>query len=148
MNTGVKKLGWQWQRIVVAILLALCLVLGGIYGTIYFMTLRSNPAPPPLGPMYDLEPFYVNLDGGQGRSMLKVVLALNLTNAKMEKKVEKHVPIIRDEIIAVLRSKSLAEMQEQKNYQGLKTELKNRLNRILPEDCINAVYFTDFLISH
>ncbi|NLP17907.1 MAG: flagellar basal body-associated FliL family protein [Firmicutes bacterium] len=149
MSNGVRNTGGKWQRLLMITLLALCLVLGGVYGTIRYMALHANPAdPPPLGPMYDLEPFYVNLGGGQSRNTLKIVLALNLTRSKVEKEIEKHEPIIRDEIISVLRGKNASELQEQCNYQELKTELKNRLNRILPDEYINAVYFTEFLISH
>lgn len=149
MNTKEKTSGRQWQQLVLIILFSLCLVLGGIYGTIQFKTWRTNPAnPPPLGPMYNLEPFYVNLNGGQGRNTLKMVLALNLSSSKMEKVIDRYEPIIRDEIIAILRDKNLEELQEQSSYQGLKTELKNRINRVLPDDCIDAVYFTEFLISH
>ena len=43
-----------------------------------------------------------------------------------------------------MRSKAAAELQDQGLYDELKEELRRRLNQILPEDSIDAVYFTEF----
>jgi len=139
-----------WPRVLLLSLLLLCLAIGGIYGTVRYLVQGSNPestAEEP-GPMYALEPFYVNLDGEQGRSVLKAVVTLDLRDGKIAKSIETYNPLVRDEIIALLRSKTAADLKDPGSYEDLKAEIRRRVNRILPEECVDAVYFTEFLISH
>ncbi|HHW92229.1 MAG TPA: hypothetical protein GX735_06010 [Firmicutes bacterium] len=148
MSAEEKERGNKWPRFLVLILLLLCFALGGIYGTVCYLAQGADPASTlEPGPMYALDPFYVNLAGERGRVVLKAVLTLDLHHGKIEKNMETYDPIVRDEIIAFLRSKTAAELQDQGLYDELKEELRRRLNQILPEDSIDAVYFTEFLIS-
>ncbi len=139
-----------WLRALVIVLIVLCLAaLGGIYITVRHLGRGADPEKPPEpGPMYALEPFYVNLAGDQGRVVLKAVITLDLRNGKIANNMETYDPIVRDEIIAFLRSKTPDELKDQNRYEELKAEIRRRINRHLPEDSVDAVYFTEFLISH
>lgn len=148
MTSEAKKEA-RWPRLVLMVLLISCLVLGGIYARVRFLAQGANPKASPVpGPMYELEPFYVNLAEERGRGYLKAVIVLDLAHPKLEKEIERYQAIVRDEIIRLLRKRSIAELQEEGNYEEIKLEIKRRLNQILPAGGIDAVYFTEFLISY
>ena len=56
-------------------------------------------------------------------------------------------PLIEDFVTTLLTSKSTSELMTTQGKTSLKSELKAGLNKVLKDDRILAVYFTDFVIQ-
>lgn len=99
--------------------------------------------PTEIGPLIELKEFIVNLDGG---GMIKAEIALEGVNGKAEEKIKAKEIFLRDRIIAVLGSKSFADIRSSKARETLKSELVTELNEVC-DDQIKDVFFNSFLYS-
>jgi len=98
-------------------------------------------------PTLQLDPFVVNLaDEDQGR-FLKVTVEIELSSPTLTVAVEQHKSRIRDSIITLLSSKTLAQIRDSKGKLKLKQEITLRLNEILGTNAITDILFTEFIIS-
>lgn len=96
---------------------------------------------------YDLKSFIVNLAGGKGRRYLKATMSLELTDADVQKEIEKKLPQLRDEILTVLSGKTFEEVEDTLGKQRLRREIVTRVNRVLSTGKAERVYFTEFVIQ-
>ena len=141
--------GNKLTRVLIWGLVIIVLLLVGAYGALHYYQKKShaeNLLPP--GPMYQLEPFYVNLTEPRGKAILKVAVVMELTDPMLEKDLEKYYgPVLRDKIIGLLRSKEPTQLRESGEYEELKLEIKEQVNGILPQSGVTAIYFTEFIIT-
>lgn len=101
----------------------------------------------PIGEMFTLEPFVVNLSDPKGKRYLKVTIAIELENAMGLETAEKNKPKLRDMIIMLLTSLSFEEVMTPEGKIRVRDELFERVNLILRPDRANNIYFTDFVIQ-
>jgi len=116
------------------------------------------------GIMYDVGPRVVNLLDPVGRRYLKISIVLEFLppdfkyfqleeverTAEREKLVEEiaeRKPIIDDILISLLTSRSYEDIYSLEGKNQLRADIMERLNEVLQEPQIVAVYFTDFLIQ-
>ncbi len=139
----------NWLKILGLILVVfLLLVGGGVFIAMRVLGLgQSGEVEEPPGPLYQMEEFTVNLAEEKGRGLLKVAVVLDLADEGQVEELDTYETVLRDEIIAILRQYTIAELQEETAYEELKEDIKQRLNEILPDNGIEEVYFTEFLIS-
>jgi flagellar FliL protein len=98
------------------------------------------------GTLIDLGEFTVNISDVSATRFLKTEVVLETNDSKLQKEVEESLsPVIRDEIITILSSKTVADLDVH-NRDELKNEIKTRLNRRLGNKITN-VYFDTFIMQ-
>jgi len=95
-----------------------------------------------IGPLFELEEFIVNLDGG---GMVKTEIIIEGKNAKSLEGITTKEIFLRDRIISVLGSKSFNEVTTQKREE-LKKELVVELNKVCANQ-VKDVLFKNFVYS-
>lgn len=95
------------------------------------------------GTPVDMGEFIVNIPDVSGNRYLKAGVCIGISNPKDLEEVEAQKPIIRDEILTILSSKTLADLDWRQRNE-IKNQIKTRLNDKLG-DKITDVYFTTFI---
>jgi|GEM_PF-619139 flagellar FliL protein len=96
-----------------------------------------------VGAKVSLDEFLVNL-AGNGNHYLKATFAIGLKEGVSASTIQDDTPIIRDAIITVLTTKTLADVSTDADREKLKQELVNQINTELGSDDVVTIYFLDF----
>ncbi len=109
---------------------------------------KGPPAPKSsMGPVYALDPFLVNLaDSGRSR-FLKVVVSLELDSAPVSGELDGLKPKVRDTLLTLLSSKTVADLVTVADKERLRNEIIHRLNAFLSAGKVVEVYFTEFVVQ-
>lgn len=100
-----------------------------------------------LSVIKSIEPsFIVNLAGG-ARTYLKVDMALELSDKKVEAEIESKLPMIKDTIVLVLSEQTPESVSDNKGKLRLKDELLKRVNSLLTSGKVLNIYFTSFVVQ-
>ncbi len=156
-----KSGGGSMKMIIIAV--SLVVVLGGGGAGAWFFFLRGSAEPEQVapkgkgggtqqvvslgGPIVSLEPFIVNLADPKGKRYLKVKLDMELSNKSVEKELTDRMPIVRDQIIMALSSKTFQQIQGVPGKNSLRDELTARANSILKSGKVKKIYFTTFIVQ-
>lgn len=89
--------------------------------------------------------FTININDPSGTRYLKTEVYVEVSDAKMVEEKAKYMPIIRDQVLSVLATKTVEDL-DISHREALKTEIKKKLNRKL-EDKVTNVYFTTFIMQ-
>ena len=103
--------------------------------------------PPIIGSIWDLDPFVVNLMDNSGERYLKVVMQFEVPEPAIIKELELVKPRVRDSILELLSSKSLADLADAPGKQRLREEIILRVNNSISRGRIAKVYFSEFVIQ-
>lgn len=106
----------------------------------------SNPEQP-LGPIYSLETFIVNLADKGGNRYLRVTMDLELGSAGLEAEVIKRLPQVRDSILMILPSKRFDDISSVEGKIALRDEILEKLNGLLTLGKITNIYFKEFVVQ-
>ncbi len=91
--------------------------------------------------------FQVNLADEGGRRYLRVSFELGFNESRLRNELESRDSEIRSEIMAVLRAKTVEDLQEPGGQNALKDEIILSMNDILVTGVIQDLYFTEFIIQ-
>jgi len=101
-----------------------------------------------IGPLYPLEPITVNLENpGEKDIYLKVTFSLELSGKPLSNELDSKNAVIRDEIIRILSSKTLLDIDSEVEKDKLCLEIKKSLNNMLTDGRIENVYIVDLIIQ-
>lgn len=101
-----------------------------------------------VGTQVSLDPFIVNLlDEGRVPRYLKIEIKFELDNADLGQEVQSRINQVRDELLMLLSSKRQSDIEMTEGKRLLRTEILNRMNKILITGKILKVYFTEFVIQ-
>lgn len=101
----------------------------------------------PLGPIFSLETFIVNLADKGGNRYLRVTMDLELTNPEVAAEISKRLPQIRDSILMTLPSKRFDDISSVDGKVALRDEILEKLNSILTLGKITNIYFKEFVVQ-
>ncbi|NLU49750.1 MAG: flagellar basal body protein FliL [Syntrophomonadaceae bacterium] len=91
--------------------------------------------------------FTTNINDVSGTRFLKAEVYLEVGDEGTKKEVEALMPVIKDEILSILSSQTVADL-DVRNRENLRDEIKDRLSKRLGGDKkVNGVYFTTFIIQ-
>lgn len=90
--------------------------------------------------------FTTNVEDVGGNRYLKVEVFLEVQDKKVTKNIEESMPVIKDVILDILASKSVADL-DVRNRDHLKDEIKQKINDKLGQDMVSNVYFTNFIMQ-
>ncbi|MBC7105617.1 MAG: flagellar basal body-associated FliL family protein [Firmicutes bacterium] len=154
-----KAAGPPGRRKRLLLLVALLLVLGGAGAATYLLLGHQIPMagqgernPPASGSQKlahkDLKDFTVNLADADANRYLRVNIVVEYgENKELEQELERRQTVIRDEILAFLRTKTVASIRDPAGTEKLKGDLVEIVNRHLEKGRVQRVYFTEFLIQ-
>ncbi|MGC8769460.1 flagellar basal body-associated FliL family protein [Calditerrivibrio sp.] len=97
--------------------------------------------------VYSMGAIIVNLADQGVQRYLKVQIAVELDNPKLEEEVKKREPQIKDIIISVLSSKTVADVNTPQGKIALKQEIIKRSNMVLTEGEITDLFFSEFIVQ-
>jgi len=102
-----------------------------------------------LSIIHELESFIVNLQdrSGMGKRYLKVSIGLEVGSETAKKKIESHIPQIRDAFLLLLSNQTVKDVHAMEGKLELKQSLLMRANQVLGESVISRVYFSEFVVQ-
>lgn len=100
-----------------------------------------------MGPIEELDSFIVNLSDSQGTRYLKLVVQLELSNAPLAEELKVKIPLLRDEVIMLLSSKSYDDVATVAGKRALKRGIMSGVNKYLTTGQVTRVYFTEFVVQ-
>jgi len=98
----------------------------------------------PLGAIYPLESFVVNLSGGR---YIRAQVRLEFETRDIPKKFYTRLVPVRDGLISVISSKRADDLLTSEGREGLKRDIRDRVNEVLKKEDVKNVYFTQFVIQ-
>lgn len=90
--------------------------------------------------------FVTNVGNISGNRYVKVEVYVEIADKKQLESIEKLMPIIKDSILYILSSKTVADL-DVANREHLKTEMKDEINSRLKNELIKNVFFTNFIMQ-
>lgn len=97
--------------------------------------------------VYSIKDIVVNPAGTAGSRFLSVSFGFELGSAELMTEFESREPIVRDVLITILSSKTLAELTDAKQKEVMRVQIKKRLSQVLDTEELSGVYFTDFVLQ-
>ena len=116
-------------------------------------TVKKPTIPPELselakpGIFVPIGDFVVNLADTDVQRFVKVSITIEVVNEEVQNQVNRYMPAIKDAIIDLISSKYYRDIRTPEGRERLKIELLKRLNALLPEGGVKAVYFTSFVVQ-
>jgi len=114
----------------------------------------EKPKPPPElkelaqpGIFINLGDFIVNLADPDVQRFAKVSITIEVVNEKVQNEVNQYMPAIKDAIVDLISSKYYKDIKTPEGRERLKIEILKRLNALLPDGGVKAVYFTSFVVQ-
>jgi len=101
----------------------------------------------PLGTIFGLETFIVNLADEGGNRYLRVTMDLELGIPELETEVSKRLPQVRDSILMILPSKRFEDISSVAGKIALRDEIMETLNGFLTQGQITSIYFKEFVVQ-
>lgn len=103
--------------------------------------------PPGLGVMYEITEMTVNPAGTNGQRYLVISIGLQLRNQTDLTELQKKEVIVKDAIISMLSSKTVAELSAVDARLQMKQELGIMINQILAGPAVRNLFFTQFVMQ-
>ncbi len=149
-NEGSSKGGGLFGKKLVVILVAGLVLAGGGIGAAKMLGGGGGDKKPKkkkvVAPLtWEFTDLVVNIRGKQSTRVLRCVLHVEVENAKALDELKLLQVVFQDEILGILRSKTLEDL-EYPGDEALKREIRDRLNRIMVNGSVVEVYFKEFLI--
>lgn len=97
--------------------------------------------------LYSITDIVVNPAGSGGGRFLSVSFAFELESSYMAAVFEEREPIIRDALITILSSKTVAQLTDPKQKEVVRYLIKKRISRLMDTEDLAGVYYTDFVLQ-
>jgi flagellar FliL protein len=125
----------------------LIVVTAGAFGAIYYKKFFNNKEQvehlAPVGAIWPMDPFIVNIRDENSDRYLKIVIELDISDKNYIAEMNQLKPKLRDNVLDLLSSK----IMDISGKQRLREEIMVRLNSFLTGGKIVKVYFTEFVIQ-
>jgi len=101
----------------------------------------------PLGPIFSLDTFIVNLADNGGNRYLRVTMDLELGNSELEAEISKRLPQVRDSMLMILPTKRFEDISTVQGKTALRDEMLATINGYLTQGKITKIYFKEFVVQ-
>ena len=101
----------------------------------------------PLGPIFSLDTFIVNLADKGGNRYLRVTMDLELGNPELEAEITKRLPQVRDSILMILPTKRFEEISTVQGKTTLRDQIMETINGFLAQGKITNIFFKEFVVQ-
>lgn len=99
------------------------------------------------GVTIDLGEVVTNLADSSGRRLVKARIVVEVVDEKAKTLVEENKDKARSAIIGILRSKTVGDLHGGDGHRTLEEEIRDRLNLIITDAKVRAVYATDLVVQ-
>jgi len=97
--------------------------------------------------VYTIKDIVVNPAGTGGSRFLSVSFGFELETAELAATLEAREPIVRDALITILSSKTVAQLTDSREKEITRLQVKTRLMQLLKTEDLAGVYYTDFVLQ-
>lgn len=97
--------------------------------------------------VYSIRDIVINPAGTGGTRFLSVSIGFELETADLARRFEAREPIVRDALITILSSKTVAQLTDPKQKEITRYQIKKRISKIMKTDELAGVYYTDFVLQ-
>lgn len=97
--------------------------------------------------IYTIENIVVNPAGTGGSRFLSVSFGFEIKSRELAREFEEKEPIIRDALITILSSKTVAQLTDPKQKEIVRYQIKKRVSKLMRTDELAGVYYTDFVLQ-
>lgn len=101
----------------------------------------------PLGPIYSLDTFIVNLADKGGNRYLRVTMDLELGDPDLEAEITKRLPQVRDSILMILPTKRFEDISTVQGKTALRDQIMQTVNGFLAQGKITNIFFKEFVVQ-
>lgn len=136
------------KKFLLGVLLVVLLVAGVLWGKPVYTRVAKLVMPEPKLVLGSSQEFTANIVDPGMKRYLRVRMTFEYIESKaLVKELEVRNPEVRDAILGVLRSKTVAELVGVGTTEQLRAELVAAINYVLSEGEVLALYFTEFVIQ-
>ena len=101
----------------------------------------------PVGPIFSLDTFIVNLADQGGTRYLRVTMDLELGSPELETEISQRLPQVRDSILMILPTKRFEDISTVQGKTSLRDEMLETINGFLAQGKITTIYFKEFVVQ-
>jgi flagellar FliL protein len=99
------------------------------------------------GIVFAIEDIVVNPAGTAGSRFLSASFGIEVSSPETATRLEEREPLVRDALITILSSKTLAELTDAKQKEIMRLQIKKRLSLLLKTEDVTNVFYTDFVLQ-
>jgi len=140
-------------KLIVLASTVILLGVGGFFGWKWYagrkVASETTQKPEEMTIVYPLKSFIVNLADkkGVGKRYLKLTLEVEVAGEEQRALVNHKIPQLRDTILLMLSSRTIAEITSMEAKLELKQVLLARMNSAIGKNVIQRLYFTEFVVQ-
>ena len=97
--------------------------------------------------IYMIKDIVINPAGTGGTRFLSVSFAFELESGELEAEFQSRDAVIRDALITILSSKTVAQLTDPKQKEIVRYQIKKRVSSLMKTDELAGVYYTDFVLQ-
>lgn len=97
--------------------------------------------------IYAIKNIVINPAGTGGSRFLSVSFGFQLESKQLEEEFTQKEPIIRDALITIMSSKTVAELTDSRQKEICRYQIKKRVSELMHTDELDGVYYTDFVLQ-
>ncbi len=97
--------------------------------------------------LYSIEDIVINPAGTGGSRFLSVSFGFELDSPQMMIDFRSREAMIRDALITILSSKTVAQLTDVRQKEIIRYQIKKRVSELMKTDAIAGVYYTDFVLQ-
>lgn len=97
--------------------------------------------------IYAIRDIVVNPAGTGGSRFLSVSFGFELASSEFESEFAAREAVVRDALITILSSKTVAQLTDAKQKEIVRYQIKKRVSKLMGSDELIGVYFTDFVLQ-
>ncbi len=137
----------SYFKFIVILLLSLNMLLGGAVAGYFVFMKPTGAEPPPALASFAMGEMLVNLADSSGMHYLRCTAVLEYAEDQkgLAEELAENKHILQHNIIALLRTKKLADVQPPDSIENVQREMTAEINKQLKKGKITRVYFTEYL---
>jgi len=108
---------------------------------------KTNSHGESISMVYAVKDIVVNPAGTGGTRFLSVSFGFELGSSELVTEFTEREPVVRDALITILSSKTVAQLTDAKQKEITRYQVKKRLEKLMDTDEITGVYYTDFVLQ-
>lgn len=97
--------------------------------------------------LFEIEDIIVNPANTTGEQLLLTSLAFDVPDEVTQKNIEKKQILVKDLVISILSSKTIAQLGNAAYKDTLRTEITHQVQSMFSDIVINKVYFSKYIIN-
>ena len=94
---------------------------------------------------FKIDPLIVNPADSNGERYLKASVTFEMLDLDVQRELDKRLPQIKNQINNILSSKTISQIQTNKDRENIRREILERVNGVLVKGRLSNVYFEEFV---